>query len=433
MPGPTAPIRLTVPLTLTFLPNVTTFVDKAVQALGLSHDEANKLTLASEELFVAFSRANHKSDGIVIEAVGRGYEVEIRFLFDRIEMNDVDLAKFNLTTKLHLDNETDLDQLGLLIASRMVDRFSFFNDPMKGLGIVLIKERTYPAADIRPKPGKPIEEYTIAPARDGEANLTATLLGRDYPKTDLPHGFSQPGRLTDMIADGDYRLALAQDRTGWTGGCIIWRILNKKLIECFGPYLFGQPAESKMSRDLVDFCLESAAKTEALVLVRRYPNQPPPRGAFEELGRIIGKKGESRRWFRMMAEDPGCRVWAHPRLQDFLEDNYQRLHLPRQLVPVGDFGQNRPPHSVLAAELDNSLGQAVLEPAWDGRDFKRNLETHLRVLSDEGFEDIILSLDLGSAWQAALAGDALEAGMTPRYVLPYGDSADTVFFEATIS
>lgn len=433
MLGPTAPISLTVPLTLNFLPNVTTFVDKAVQALGLSRKEADKLTLASEELFVAFSRANRKSDRIVIEAVGRGYEAEIRFLFDRIEMNEVNLAKFNLTAKLHLDSETELDQLGLLIASRMVDRFSFFNDPMKGLGIILIKEKTYPAIDIRPQPGRPVEEYTIAPARDGEANLTATLLGRDYPKTDLPHGFSQPGRLTDMITEGGYQLALAQDRTGWTGGCIIWRILNRNLIECFGPYLFGQPTESKMSRDLVDFCLESAAKTEALILVRRHPNHPPPRGAFEELGRIYNKNGDSRRWFRMMSEDPGCRVWAHPRLQNFLKDNYQRLHLPRQLAPVGDFGHNRPLHSVLAAELDNSLGQALLQPTWDGLDFKQNLETHLRVLADEGFEDIILSLDLGSAWQAALAGEAIEAGMTPRYVLPYGGSADTVFFEGTIS
>ena len=234
-----------------------------------------------------------------------------------------------------------------------------------------------------------------------------------------------------MIADQDFQLALAQDTTGWTGGCIIWRRLSRNLIECFGPYLFGQPAGSNMGRDLINYCLEAAAKTEALILVRRYPDEPPPQGAFEELGRIVAHGRESRRWFRMLAEDPGCRVWVHPRLSGFLEENYRRLHLPRQLSPVGDYGQDRPAHSVLAAQLDRSLGQAVLQPAWDGRDFRQNLETHLRVLADEGFSDVVLSLDLGSAWQAALADKAMEAGMTPRYVLPYGDSADTVFFEAT--
>jgi hypothetical protein len=189
-----------------------------------------------------------------------------------------------------------------------------------------------------------------------------------------------------------------------------------------------------MASALVEACLGAIAKSEAVGLLCTYPTNRLPAEFFEELGRldISSSEGEALElpmFYRHLKEDHGGRVWAHADLKDFLEREYQRLFLAREISLTQDQGEQRPKHSVFAADIDRTVGLAMLRPLWDGSDAADNLARHLTALSREGAGSILLEMDLAHAWQAALAPDLLANGFEPKLLLPYGGDGDLVIFQ----
>jgi len=158
---------------------------------------------------------------ITIEAENGGYYVQLKFLF---KAHDFNLKAFNLTATVSLGDTASLDEMGLLIASRSMERFYFAED-----------------------------------------------LHHLYMES-----FRLPGKVVDMVESGEYGVKVALDELGQIGGGIIWHWVGTGMVESFGPYLFSQPVDIGLSGELIAACIEQIAKTNADGLISRYSTPELP-------------------------------------------------------------------------------------------------------------------------------------------------------------
>ncbi len=111
---------LTVPLDTRLAETVTSFAETMASALGLGAAEARRLGLAAEEVFAYLTGRSGPESVMHLEAASGGYFVQ---LTGRFEASGFDPRALNLTAEVDPEDEASLEQMGLLIASRMVDRF----------------------------------------------------------------------------------------------------------------------------------------------------------------------------------------------------------------------------------------------------------------------------------------------------------------------
>ena len=131
-------ISLNVRTDSVFLPLATSFVENAAVGLGLGNAEALSLTLATEEIFSYLCQMASPDQSMEIRCSSGGYYVRTDFHFS---VDDINLRAFNLTTTISVDDETSLEEMGLLIASRSVEHFQVTEDRGKGVRLSLIKEK----------------------------------------------------------------------------------------------------------------------------------------------------------------------------------------------------------------------------------------------------------------------------------------------------
>ena len=427
-----ARVSLKIYLDRRFLRMVTSFAEDSAKAFGLAEPEALKLTLACEEIFAYLCGAGHTDEEIAVEAENGGDYVRLKFLFKAQQFN---LRALNLTSTVSSGDASSLEEMGLLIASKFVEGFHFAEDLQHGPGLVLIKEKAYPApaGTELPEIG-PVKDFHIASPGPENLKLFARLVAAHYPDHLYIESFRLPGKVVDMVASGEYGVKLAVGEQGQIAGGIVWRRLGGGTIESFGPYLFNQRADLGLSEELIASCIGQIARTDAIGLICRYPTPELPGGYFESLGTInlvrqAGVTMPQPVYYRELREDPGCRVWAHPDLEDFLRAEYSRLFFTRDIHLARHEGEQRPPHSIFAPQFDRANRQITLRAIWDGADAAANLAQHVKILSAEDLPNIFFEIDLACAWQAALTPALLNNGFSPRLVLPYGGRADVVVFQ----
>jgi len=267
------------------------------------------------------------------------------------------MEAFNLTARVRVEDESSLAAMGLLIASRMVDRLQLGRLADNRLQLSLRKEKSYPRVTVQGAGSPPAlgqEFLVVAPAPEELKFLVGESLGRTAPAL-LPPEFYYPGKVVDMVAPGDYRAAIVRDGVGRIGGGILWRWSSERMVECCGPYLLAEAEDNSaaaksrrrmLAEDLLEHCLNRIAKSPAVGLVNLYPSSDLPAGHFESLGAIFEYRStappvERGALFRQLQEDPGALVWGHPQLEDFLRGEYRRLVLPRELRLTADDGEDR--------------------------------------------------------------------------------------------
>lgn len=334
-----------------------------------------------------------------------------------------------------MGDTASLDEMGLLIASRSVERFCFAEDLQQCPELVLIKEKSYPAPAGLDTPAiGPAGDFRIITPDPESLKLFVRLVAAHYPDHLYMDSFRLPGKVVDMVESGEYGVKLAVDERGQIGGGIIWRWVGTGTVESFGPYLFNQRADLGLSEELIDACIGQIAKTDAVGLISRYSTPELPGDYFESLGTINfvqpdGVMQPRPIYYRQLREDSGCRVWAHPDLEDFLRAEYSRLFFTREILLTRHEGEQRPPYSIFAPQFDRANRQITLRAIWDGADVADNLAQHVKVLRAEDLPNIFFEIDLAHAWQAGLTPALLEKGFRPRLVLPYGGKADVVVFQ----
>jgi hypothetical protein len=299
----------------------------------------------------------------------------------------------------------------------------------------LTKEKSYPPLEKGEAPSTgPLAEYTIRTPGPEEIKTFVRLVNEYYNSRYFPPDFIFPGKIVDMVNAGDSGAALAIGLPGRIGGGIFWRWTGIKTVECFGPYLFNQGSDSTMSEDLLEACIGNIAKTHAVCLISRFPTDDFPRDHFELLGSLTfhdrdGSSFEFNARFRQMQEDPGCSVWSHPDLEDFLRREYKRLFLPREIMTVRDQGESKEPFSVLSAEFNRSERYVTLRPVRHGADIEENLRNHLRLFKEESLTAVFFEIDLAFPSQAGFTPFLLNNGFIPRKILPYAGEGDLVTFQ----
>ncbi len=414
------------------VPVVTAFIEKASLASGSTETEALSMTLAGEEIFSYLSKA---VSGQVLEILysKASYYSQVTF---RFTSQRIDWKAFNLTARVSPDEEASLEDLGLLIASRSVDRLSIRQEKTGGVSLTLIKEKSYPApAAGSPVRGRPLAEFSVRVPYGEELKLFSERVSAYYPMERVPTALRFPGRMADLAIEGEYRAVLAIGPAGQMGGGIVWHGSGTKNVECFGPYLFDQDQDSPMAATLLDACLGAIGRTPAVCLINRFPGQHVPASYFEPLGTVTFFSGKGvpysvQAFFRQIQEDPGTSAWIHPELEPFLRGEFRRLVLPREIHLVRDRGERRNPSSVLSAEFDKLQGQVTLRPILSGSDVEENVSGHLELLRREGWPNIFFEMDLAQPWQADFTPALLKKGFIPRLILPYGGEGDVVLFQA---
>ncbi len=425
-------VLLSVPLDNAFVSVATSVVENAAAALGLGRSEALSLTLSAEEIFTYLCRVGGADQTVTICCTGGVYYVQTDFEFS---VKDFDMRAFNITAKARFDDEAGLQEMGLLIASRSVDRFQILEKKGQGMRLSLIKEKVYPpggeeSADTRAS----ISRWTLKRPHAEELKLFSLLVKAHHSGEILPEFFEYPGKVIDMVASGAYQASVALSPEEALAGGILWHWMGERTVECFGPYVFNVTDAPSLSEALIEACLSTIAKTPAVGLIVRFASRHLPRAHFEPLGTLslttkAGRKIRMTAYFRQLLEDPGLSVWVHPVLKDFLEKEYARLVLPRNIRGVTDKGETRHRHSVLSSAFVRSQSQVTLRPLRYGADSQANLKAHIRLFHEEGIRNVFFSMDLGIPWQVGFIPFLLEAGFSPRVILPHAGRGDMLLFQ----
>lgn len=419
---------------MVFLKLATSYVENSATAFGMDHSDALALTLATEEIFTYLCRYGTPRQDFEIRCVGGVYYVQVQFVF---EAQDFDLRSFNLTATASVEDETSLAETGLLIASRMVDRFDLSAADGNKHRLTLTKDKAYPSASKVDLPAaQSLTPFTFKIPDTEEIKLLGQLVRQHYADQILPPFFSFPGKVADMVASGEYQATLACHEDGQIAGGILWNMATLTITACYGPYVFSPNSEARaeMAAGLVDRCIEGIARTAAVGLINRYPSRDLPEGYFERLGSLRYLTGDQSVeelpvFYRELLEDPGSTVWCHPDLEQFLKEEFERLFLARQILPVRSQGEAKATYSVLSAEFDRPNRQVTLNPILAGGDVELNVGRHVEVLQKEGLTSILFQVDLGKPWQLEFVPALLKNDFEPRVILPYAGRRDLVVFQ----
>lgn len=417
------------------LPGILSLVEKEAVNCGLDRREALSLTLAAEEVFAYLCEVSDAGQAVKITFDCNDYKLRLHFHFPE---SGFDFRAFNLTYKACFDEQDSACTIGLLLASRSVDRLHLTREQPHVLRLTMVKEKAYatqpPLTGDNLAASSDCEPGIATPA---ETELFARLALKHLDLGLLPPFFSQPEKMRDMVASGDYCCAVAVSPDGRQAGGMFWQRHHRNTLECFGPYLFERQ-EDKESRGfragLLHLCLTDLSKTPAVGMMNRYPGGSLSDLDFDELGSysVYGNDGSGVTetiYFRQIHEDPGGKMWASHALEDFLLQEYRRLVLPREvefLQPEDHTAESG--HSVITASFQRDHNVAILRPLWPGFDIEENVNRHIQLLEAEGWKNISAEIDLGIPWQAAFTNALLQHGFTPRIVLPLAGQGDVVLF-----
>lgn len=413
-----------------FLPVLTGFVETAAVSFGLAREDALKLVLAAEEIFLYLCRSVTPGSVLEVESRDGLYDNRLTFGFAASGLN---LRGLNIVPAESAAGEEAPEELGLMIASRSVEGLDMTVEQGNRVRLALTKEKSYPVlTEVLPRPLAPCAITVERP--DPEQVKRFALLARQAAGPGGPAFFATPGRLVDMVAGGEYGLLAALSEKRELVGGLLTRQRSERIVEAWGPYLFHGGETGATAEALLAGCLSRIARGKALGLLSVAGLPASLAAHFESLGlltRTGAAASERPFYFRHLHEDPGGEVFAAGDLAPWLAAQYERLVLARQIRMVRDMGESRGGHSLFAARLQRQAAEATLRPLWPGADAGANLGRHVRYLSGEGFADLLVEIDLGVPWQAGLMPDLEALGFRPRILLPFAGQADLLILQWT--
>ncbi|WP_243360171.1 hypothetical protein [Fundidesulfovibrio terrae] len=412
---------------------LTTAAEALARSRGLAAREQMRFQLAVEEFFTYLAQVVPEHGPIRTVLTGKPYQVcaSIRF-----QASGLCLGALNAgcTAVPAGDGETG-HPLSLMLAGRVADRFRIDRDGGDAFILHAEVDKAYPPAEA---PGQCVAirpPYRAGLESDPSLLMHAAALAASrYPAWHCPASFQTPGKFADMSGAGRFFSIIAQDAASHPAGILCWARSGDKGLAFSGPFVFAPPEDAaQVARLLTDAFLAAVAREKVEIVFSERATPDAPDGYFESLGSLTlhGQEGPSEQpvLYRHLREDAGETVWAAPELEGYLRGAYDRLAMCRDILtahPPAAFERKR---SLLSTTLDKNKGLAVLRPLLDGEDASANLAAHVQALSEKGVPNVLLYLDLSRAWEAALAGPAMEAGFRPRLVLPFAGRSDVLVFQ----
>ncbi len=418
--------ELIVPITVENLPIVTGMVEQSARIFGLNNEGAQNLGLAAEELFSVLVSAAGPDEKIRIVVKQGGYYVEAACYFPP---HAIPITALNITTELNPDNESDIENLGIILAAHVVDRLQLVREKQGETAIRFTIERQYPD-QIIPFGIPPSGHYSVSEGGYEDIKQFAARVSTTYG-TNSPDFFRFPGKVVDMVKCQEFGVLLALDGKGNVGGGMLWR-WSGKMIDSLGPYIFTpQPG---LAEEIVQGVLEKVSRKGAICIVNRMPVNDVPRTYFEDL--IKSYPADEIRattchppLYRQLEEDTGSVVYVHPDLEPFIKECYERLVLPRNIVVTTYAGEFIEPHAAFEVHVDKKQHLAIISTIVAGIDSGEVLTGYVASLYEEGITWLEFELDLGDETTPVLVPALRAAGFAPCYVLPWGGMGDVVVFE----
>jgi hypothetical protein len=414
-----------------FLPVVTQFVETTATLFGLAKAESLKLCLAAEEIFLYLGSAVCPEKPLEITCLDGLYYTRVSFRFPAQEL---DLKGLNIASAPADEGACDLDQMGLMIASRSVDHLHLSVETANRIHLAVTKQKAYPSiSEALPCPEAPLKLVLETPDPE-RVKRFALMAGHFCAGRDLPPFFGTPGKVADMVAGGEYQCLTAMDQDGQIVGGLLFSERSERIVQFFGPYLFHGGDKTAAGEALLEALLARIARTKALGLLSLSGLPEALRSRFEPLGSLIHRDAdrpavERPFFFRYLHEDSGGEVWASSDLAAWLTGEYDRLVLARQIRTVRDMGETRSGSSLFAAEISRERAEALLRPLWPGADLAANVAGHVCYLRDDGLVNLLFEIDLGVPWHAELILVLMAQGFKPALLLPFAGRADLVVFE----
>ncbi|MCK5098254.1 MAG: hypothetical protein KAR45_09120, partial [Desulfobacteraceae bacterium] len=350
---------LEIPAKISFLPVAVSFVENTCLGSGFGKKETTALVLATEEIFVYLNKYNHGTI-ISICCKSKKYLMELSLKFDSKNFNP---RAFNLTTNVDVEDEASLDEMGLLIAGRMVDGFTM-EEEAETISITLQKYRMYEQTSVPKYSPESLAAWSVASPDRMETKILTELMHQSGKEKDFPFYFQSSGMIADMKEVFDLNVLIIKDHKNTIAGGLFWQEQSEQTIEMFGPYVYGQTDSEKMGCDLIDKCLEVIGKEKYKGLLCRYYGDFFPETYFEIVGNLSGKNI----YFRELHEDPGSYSWIHPRLKDYIANECTKLFLPRNIMTIDDDYEAFKLFSVISSKLNRSSGSVTMCPFIIGKD-----------------------------------------------------------------
>ncbi|WP_043647045.1 ATP-binding protein [Fundidesulfovibrio putealis] len=429
-------LSLTTPPDVAFARVLTTAAEALAQSRGLGKRESMRFQLAVEEFFTYLAQVAHEDCAIQTVLTGKPYQVCASLQF---QASGLCLGALNASCTTSLDGAGEAaNDLGLILAGRVADRFRLTRDGESSFTLHAEVDKAYPAAKAPPSTVTFKPPYRAGLEHDPNRLMhAAALAAARYPAWHCPASFQTPGKFADLVRAGQFTCVLALDEASHPAGLLCWARSGEKGLSFSGPFVFAPQEDApQVARMLADAFLATVAREKIEIVFSERATQDTPDGYFETLGTLTryDEAGQSEQpvLYRHLREDMGETVWADPALEGFLRGVYDRLAMCRDVLAAQPFGASGPSErksSLFSTTMDKGKGLAVLRPLLDGEDMAANLAGHVRVLSDKGFLNILLYMDLSQAWEASLAGPVMDAGFKPRLVLPFAGRSDVAVFQ----
>jgi hypothetical protein len=324
--------------------------------------------------------------------------------------------------------------MGLLIAARSVDHLNIFPDRHGRICLVVKIEKAYP--EVEEKMVLPVDSSGSAiEIPDGEmVKRFALQVSKCFSGPLLLPFFNYPGKVADMVASGEYEALVALNSKRDIVGGILYFNRTEKIVQCFGPFAFVEDAGEDVAGALLDACVSRIARTKSLGLLNISGIPEKLQSRFEKLGCVTYYRKDGTAvildyFYRHLHEDPVCEVWMHGDVRSFLQSEYERLFLAREMRLVQAMGESRSGLSIISADIQSDRSIAILRPLWSGSDFEENVKRHVRYLREDGILNIIFELDLGISWHASLIPALTAGGFRPKIVLPFAGRSDLLVFQ----
>lgn len=426
-------VNLNVPVNQVFLPVVISFAEKSAETFRLGEKEKFKLVLATDEVFTYLCQNSTAEEPVNIRCTDITYSVKIEFIFPVSELN---LKMFNITSRISPESKNDMEEMGIFIASRSVDRFHIVNDNQGHMILTLYKDRIYPHIEqiTVNNNDEPEGDFIITEASREHVNMLLYKIISYYPPYLYPEHFCYPGKITDMMSEGIYKIYVVLDKYERVSGGLMWSPMNQKTVQTFGPYIFNISEPSEICESLLDRCINSLARTEYTGIFTTCGTAHLPLHYFESLKSIILYSKSQKpvtvpAFYREIKEDPGGHIWINPEIETFVKEEHKNLFLARYMDNISNTGEARPEHSVFSSEIDRESRKVHMYPLLPGRDIEENLTGHIQIFLKEDIINIFLSIDLACSWQVELVSHLIKHNFSPKLLLPCGGKSDLVVFQ----
>ncbi|MFA5179875.1 MAG: hypothetical protein WC405_01020 [Syntrophales bacterium] len=415
-----------------FLPIVIQCVETAAGVFGLGREESLKLGLATEEIFSYLSERGCRGEIIDVRCMnGISYvRVELHF-----PLSELDMGSLNIASSVNCENEDNMAQMGLALASRSIDRLNIIAERKNRICLLIEKDKAYPT--VPEAAVAPVEirgALTVGTPDPEGVKLYVTRVAQGPPDPLRPSFFQYPGQVVDMVAAGDCQVLTVTDSRGECAGGLLFHYWKPTIVEVLGPHVFEQAREGEIEGMLLEDCIAKTARSKAIALLNLTGMSVSLQSQFEYLGFTKsyshdGTVVEKPAFYRLLNEDPGCRIFTDMVLKDYLQREYDRLFLAREIQEIHDQGETKAGASIFSTDMLRERSLAILNPLWPGVDLDANVRRHIQFLRDEKINNIFFYIDLGVSWQASLIPILLDNNFRTAFVAPFAGQADLLVFQ----